>query len=71
MKLFIGLIFSQVVIGIIYMSKIVYLVFVYVFKNGSIKFKILKNYKPHYIGKNSSFRITEICTFFFLKTFAI
>lgn len=52
MKLFIGLIFSQVVIEIIYMFKIVYLDFVYVFKNGSIKFKILKNYhKPHYVGK--------------------
>lgn len=32
MKLFIGLTYSQVVIEIIYMSKLVYLDFVYVFK---------------------------------------
>ena len=36
----------------------------YVFKNNSIKLKIIKNYhKPHSIGKNSTFRIITLCTY--------
>lgn len=52
--------------SIIYLKLNFKLYSIYVFKSVSMKFKILKKYtKPHYTGKNSTFRIQNFALTFY------